>query len=268
MLVFLKLLLVPAMVGLVSLASQRFGQGLAGLLSGLPVIAATVTAVLMFDASRDKVQAIAHASYAAIPASFAYTLAFAWTAHLIRHKSLSANGSWWSCLGTAALAFFAVGLGLQALALPHFTALLLALASPIIVLMLMPRLQTAAPITFQIPRTELFLRMLIAFLMAFVLLASTERLSPSLSGLVLAWPITGCVLPCFTVALYGADATVQLLKGFATGLLGFTSFFAALAWLLGTAMSPWSAYLLSLLVALAAAWSLLQLRSVGRKLRT
>lgn len=255
------------MVGLVSLASQRFGQGLAGLLSGLPVIAATVTAVLMLDASRDKVQAIAHASYAAIPASFAYTLAFAWVAFLIRHKPLGAHRAWGICLAAAALVFFAIGLLLQTLAISHGVALVVALASPLITLALMPRPAVAAPITFQIPRTELFLRMFFAFVMACVLLASTERLSPAWSGLVLAWPITGCVLPCFTVALYGSDATIQLLKGFATGLLGFTVFFVTLAFLLDTKVSGWSAYGLSLLAALAAAWTLLQLRGMGRRLR-
>ncbi len=256
----LKLLLVPAMVGLVSLLSQRFGQGVAGLLSGLPVIAATVTAVLMLEAPRESVAAIAHASYAAIPAAFAYTLAFSWVARWIEPRHPGPQAAWLLCLGGAALAFFVVGFGLQALPIGHAPRLLIALASPLLTLALMPRQPGQAPIAFRIPRVELGLRMAFAFLMAMVLMWSATRLSPAASGLVLAWPITGCVLPCFTIALYGSPATLQLLKGFANGLFGFTCFFAALASLLDAGLAAGPAFVLSLLAALAGAWVLLQLR--------
>ncbi len=56
-----------------------------------------------------------------------------------------------------------------------------------------------------------------------------------MSGLLLAIPITGNVLPCFTLPRHGVAATVALLSGFLRGLLGFLAFFTTLAATLG----PW-----------------------------
>ncbi|WP_437766447.1 hypothetical protein WMF27_24495 [Sorangium sp. So ce281] len=86
------------------------------------------------------------------------------------------------------------------------------------------------------------------------------------SGLLLAIPITGNVLPCFTLPRHGAAATVTLLRGFVRGLLGFASFFAALhaglAW-----SSPAAAYVLAWLCALLAALALRRANTPPRPTR-
>jgi hypothetical protein len=82
--------------------------------------------------------------------------------------------------------------------------------------------------------------------MAWGLVRGASVLPAALSGLLLALPIAGNVLPCFTLPRYGAAATVSLVAGFARGVYGFVAFFialyAALAWL-----APAAAY--------AAAWA-------------
>jgi hypothetical protein len=49
------------------------------------------------------------------------------------------------------------------------------------------------------------------------------------SGVLLSLPITGAIMPPFTLALYGTDALARLLRGFVVGLSGFTAFFFVLA---------------------------------------
>jgi hypothetical protein len=52
---------------------------------------------------------------------------------------------------------------------------------------------------------------------------------PVVSGVLLSLPITGSIMPPFTLALYGADALARLLRGFVVGLSGFTAFFLVVA---------------------------------------
>ena len=250
------------MVGLASLASQRFGQGIAGLISGFPVIAASVSAILLWSAPLEKVQAIAHASYTSVPAAFAYTLAFAWCAHALHQRGQSPR--WWQCLLAATVAFLSIGIALWIFRGPAWIHAVFALACPLITLALMPKASDQQPFNFAIPKLELLLRMLIAFAMAFALTWGTEHFPASWSGLILVWPVTGCVLPCFTVALYGAPATVQLLRGFTNGLLGFTMFFVAFAYLMQWGVRAGIAFLLAMLLAAISAYALWKTRQARR----
>jgi hypothetical protein len=49
------------------------------------------------------------------------------------------------------------------------------------------------------------------------------------SGVLLSLPITGSIMPPFTLALYGPDALARLIRGFVVGLTGFTAFFFVVA---------------------------------------
>jgi hypothetical protein len=80
-----------------------------------------------------------------------------------------------------------------------------------------------------IPAVELWLRLGAALALAAVILFGASTLGPLVSGILLSMPITGSIMPPFTLALYGEDALARLLRGFVTGLTGFSSFFAVVA---------------------------------------
>jgi hypothetical protein len=80
-----------------------------------------------------------------------------------------------------------------------------------------------------IPPVELRLRLLAAFALAALILWSAPVFGPVVSGILLSVPVTGSIMPPFTLALYGHDALMRLLRGFVVGLSGFTTFFATLA---------------------------------------
>ena len=80
-----------------------------------------------------------------------------------------------------------------------------------------------------IPRVELHLRLAAALALAAFILWSAPIFGPVVSGILLSLPITGSIMPPFTLALYGPDALARLLRGFVVGLAGFTTFFFVLA---------------------------------------
>jgi hypothetical protein len=213
------------------------------------MIAAPVTAALLFDQTSAQVANIATASLAGLSSAAAFIVTFAWVA--------SFNKTWWQCLLLASLAFVVSATLLQALALAPLLAAGLGCSAPWIAKAAMPRL-TLPTTKVVIPKTELSLRLVGARLMAAVLIFGAATAPTWLSGLLIAWPITGSILPCFTQRLSGPNATVALLSGFSRGLVGFSVFFALLAWLLPL-QSKWLAYGIAILCAACVALFLAKL---------
>lgn len=245
----LKLLLVAASVWLSTMAARRFGHRIGGTVAGLPMIAAPITAVLLIDQPVAQVQAIALATLACLPAAIVHIVGFA---HAAR------RWPWPACVLLALAVFWAAGVLLAMLQVPAMAVCLLALASPTIGLQLAPRIG-ALPGPVPVPRGELVLRIAAAVAIAAVIILGAAVLPPAMSGLLLAMPITGTVLPCFTLPRYGVDATASLLAGFVHGLHGFAAFFVALYFALD-ALAPAAAFTAALAAALAMATSVQGLR--------
>ena len=260
MILLLKLALAPTSILLATLAARRFGHGVSGLLSGFPIIAGPIIVALMFELRPAQVADIGLATLAASPASMAHIVTFAW---------LSRRLPWWQCLLGAGLAFFAVGAVTTAPWMPTAVQVCLAIAGPFVALLVMPRVPALAgppggrpgggggpP-----PRLEVMMRVAATFVLAGVIVVSAEHVPAAISGLLLAWPISGSILPSFTVSAYGHAATVTLLRGFAIGLVGFVTFFVALSALL----LAWDANAPAFLVAAAlsgmAGWTVHRVRN-------
>jgi hypothetical protein len=246
----LKLLLAPLAVLLASLVSKRYGHVVGGVLSGFPMIAAPVTGALLLDHPSAHVTAIAFASVAGLTATGGFIAAFAWVA--------KTGKPWWVCLLGAALAFLSIAFALQALDLSLPMAVALGIAAPWCARFTLPRV--AAPSqTPNIPASELALRVSGAFVMAAALLLSAGKTPAWLSGLLIAWPITGSILPCFTQNLIGPNATVAFFSGFSRGLVGMCTFFCTLGFLLPM-MHKGMAYATALLSAAIVAFALVKIR--------
>jgi hypothetical protein len=223
LLLALKLILAPLAVLLASIASKRYGHVIGGILAGFPMIAAPVTAALLIDHPAEHVAAIAFATVSGLLATAGFIVAFAWVA--------KTNKPWWYCLSSAALAFIAVAFVITALELPVILSVVFGVAAPWLARFSLPKIATPrqSPI---IPSSELALRVIGAFVLASALLFSAGNTPPWLSGLLIAWPITGSILPCFTQKLAGANATIAFLSGFSRGLVGLATFFCVLGLLL------------------------------------
>jgi len=231
----LKLTLVAASALLSSLVARRFGHGIGGTLAGMPMIAGPIMGFVLLQASAAEVRAIALATLVCLPATVAHLIAFAWS---------STRWPWPVSLLLANLAFFGLGSLLPLLPFPPELSCVLALAVLAVGGALMPQLPIARG-AVDIPHLELACRVAAAIFVAWLIIRGAGVVPAAVSGLLLAVPITGNVLPCFTLPRYGTAATVALLRGFVRGLSGFGAFFVTLY--LG--LAGWNAG-----VAYAAAW--------------
>ncbi|MGH8618330.1 MAG: hypothetical protein ACREUW_11620 [Burkholderiales bacterium] len=219
---FLKLALVPALILLVSLAARRWGHRVSGWLSAVPIIAGPILFFMTFDLGVDFTVDTARGTLIAMPALAAYLLVFG----LIARRA-----GWAACLFGGWAVFALVAVPLTTVSMHAWQGLLVACAAFIVTLFLVPRPRTA-PTTAAIPNSEIVLRMAAAFALTLIIAFGAQTFGPRISGALLSFPIGGSVLPAFTRALHGTDATLSLLRGFLLGLLPFAVFFYALAMLL------------------------------------
>lgn len=219
---FLKLALVPALILLVSLAGRRWGHRASGLLSAVPIIAGPILFFMALDLGADFTADTARATLITMPALAAYLLVFG---------LLARRAGWAACLLGGWAAFAVVVTPLTAIPANAWQGLLVACAGFGGVLFLLPR--PARPVDVaEIPNSEIALRMAAAFAITLVIALGAQTFGPRVSGALLSFPIGGSVLPAFTRALHGPDATLSLLRGFLLGLLPFAVFFYGLALLL------------------------------------
>lgn len=245
----LKLLLVAASVLLSSLAARRFGHMVGGTLAGLPMIAGPIMGFLLLQLDAADVRAIALATLVCVPATIAHLLAFAW---------VGMRRAWPWALLAANVAFFGVGAALMQWPVPAVATGPLAIGAVLLGGLAFPRLPLMRG-GVPIPRVELACRVAAALALAWIIVRTGGVVSAAISGLLLAVPIAGNVLPCFTLPRHGAAATVALLRGFVRGFMGFCVFFVALQGLLAV-WPAGAAYAMSWVIALAASLGLMGLQ--------
>ncbi len=245
-----KLALVVASVLGASLVARRWGHAAGGWLAGLPVIAGPIIGLLLIDLPAVRVRDICVATLQCQPALMVYLVLFA---------QLARRFPWPVCLVASLLAYLGGGAVLLLLHLPEAFVVLLAVVTPALGQRAMPTQPPGASVRGALPGVELGARMLVALVIAAAVLWGANHLPAGLAGLLLAAPIAGVVLPCFTLSRHGSAAAVGLLAGFARGQYGFVVFFVvlvlvlplwpgALAWLAAVAAAvatPWLVGLVS-----------------------
>ena len=216
----LRVALVVVAVWLASLAARRWGHTLSGYLGGMPLIGGPITLFLAIDHGAPFAARSALFTLAAVTAQAAHLLAFGhagarrapWPLALVLGWSAFALAAWaashveWSALLAYAAAGASLGLAWRVL----------------------PRFRGTASLP-AVPPIELRLRLAAAVALAAAILWAAPRFGPVVSGVLLSVPVTGSIMPPFTLRLYGADALARLLRGFVVGLSGFTTFFFVVA---------------------------------------
>jgi hypothetical protein len=202
-----------------SLAARRWGHAASGYLGGLPLIGGPITFYLALDHGPAFAAQSATVTLAAILGQAAHLLAFAFAAR---------TGRWPVALFCGWAAYAGVSIAAGVLASSPLVALALALAGLATAWIALPRVEGSSPPP-AIPPMELRLRLGAALLLAIVILWSAPIFGPVVSGVLLSVPITGSIIPPFTLALYGPAALARLMRGFVIGLTGFAAFFFIVA---------------------------------------
>ncbi len=218
----LKLLLVPALIALVTLAGRRWGPAVAGWLSAFPVVAGPILFFIAVEQGAMFAAKAAVGTLSAVLGMLAFGLSYAWAAK---------RYSWpWS------LALAYVGYAAAVFLLDWWNAALPFAALGVLAgLWLAPRLYPALPEAAKSaakPPGDMILRMGLGVMLVLVVTYSAASLGPVLSGILAMFPVMGTVLALFTHRNTGAAATIQLLRGMVLGFYSFATFCAVLAWTL------------------------------------
>ena len=222
----LRLALVPAAVWLASLAARRWGHAVSGYLGGLPLIGGPITFYLALDHGPQ---------FAAQSATVTLAAVLGQAAHLLAFTQVGRRGGGWApalACGWGAFALFATVVSLLPLSPPM--ALIAAAAGLAGAWRWLPPVRGTGTVP-AIPAIELRLRLGAALALAVLILLAAPRFGPVVSGVLLSLPITGSIVPPFTLALYGSGSLARLARGFVVGLTGFGAFFFVLA----VALVPW-----------------------------
>lgn len=219
MTLLLKLVLVPGLIALVTLAARRFGPRLGGWLNALPLVAGPVLFFLAFEQGDAFVARAAEATLAGLAAVAAFSVIYAWTA-LAR--------PWWVCVLVGWAAFAVLTGALQAVAWTAVSGLALALAAFAIAPFTLPRVP-AAPIPAPAPVWDLPLRMLAAVALVLAVTGLAAWLGPRLTGAITPFPIATTILLAFTHGQQGVPAAVGFLRAFLPAMWSFALFCFVLA---------------------------------------
>jgi hypothetical protein len=210
----IRLLLVPLLVVLLTLAGRRWGPAVAGWLTGFPIVAGPILLLIALE------QGPAFASHAAlwslsvVLANVCFGIAYSWAARRL---------PWWICLVAGSVGFAAGALALSWRPLPPWPALALTLAGLWLAPRAFPRVQAGTPLP---PSTgsELLARMLAGAAMVAAVTFLAQRLGPHVSGILTVYPVMSLVLAVFSHRQAGPAHAIRLLGGVVGGLYAFSAF--------------------------------------------
>ncbi len=215
----LKLLLVPTLIGLITLAAHRWGPAVAGWLSGFPVVSGPVLLFLAVERGPVFTAQAAIGTLSAVVAILLFGISYAWAA---------TRWSWFPCL-LAALAVYFIGVfALNALAPSLVVAALLTSLAMLFAPYAFPRLD-AVPGSAPPQSLNVLLRMMVGAALVLLVTRFASDLGPRLSGLLAMFPVMASVLAVFSQRQSGAAFTIKLLRGMVFGYYAFAVFCLVLA---------------------------------------
>jgi hypothetical protein len=221
----LRILLAPALVGLASLISWRWGPAVGGWSVGLPLTSGPVVLILALERGVHFAAQAASAVLLAVVPLAAFAVAYGWSARHLR-----------SFLSTviACTAYVALMWMLYPFAPSVGVAFLLAGGSLLAAHRAMP--STSGPHE-QVPprRWDIPLRMAVSALLVVTLTAGAASLGPRIAGFLTPFPVVASILTAATHRTEGAAAVAHLLTGLLVGLAAFAAFFLVIA----LAIVPW-----------------------------
>ena len=233
----LKIVLVPALIAVITLAGRRWGQGFAGWLGSFPIVAGPILLILALENGKLFGAAAALAALAGVAPSMVFYVVY---------TRLASRGRWPWVMVASLLVWFAVAALLLELRLPPWLTCLLTAGSLYAAPRLMPA--PAAVVTPAVHPLELPARMLAG---AVVTLVSSElgRWGGSaVSGFAALFPSIGLVVAAFNHAQAGPSAAILFLRGMTRGMWSVAGFCLALSMALPLLSLP-SAFAAALLVA-------------------
>ena len=216
---FFKIGLPVAMIGIVTLASHRYGPAVGGILGAVPAKGGPILLFLALEQSTTFAATSAAASLGGAGGCGVFCLVYAL---LCRRHS-------WPVAGAGAYGAFAVT---WAVMLP-ISALGLAPALVVTVAILLVS-RRLLPVPPPVPRratarSDLPTRMIAGAAMVVFVTTAGPLLGATISGMLATVPTIAAVMALFTHAQEGPDRTIGVMRGMTHGLLGLAAFLTVVA---------------------------------------
>ena len=211
---FLKITLVPLLIGAITLAGRRWGPTVAGWLTGLPVVAGPIMFFMAFEqGSAFAAQAIV-GMLLGILAVLVCNLAYAWC---------STRLSWRGSVVCSLSAYFAAVSLLNSLDISFYATVALVFVFLPFAQRLFPRVQ-ARTVKVASARSEIVIRMLAGAVLVMSVTYFASAFGAHLSGLFATFPVISTVLAVFSHRQSGHEFAISLLRGIVLGWYAFLAF--------------------------------------------
>jgi hypothetical protein len=224
--VIAELALASGLVGAATMAGDRFGQRVAGLVSGLPVVVGPLLLIAAQQRGLRFAAATANGVLLGLPALGAFAFAYARSAQ--RGPAVGLLSGWAAAAVTAALIW------LCPLALPFPGGLLVAMVSLTVAFRSMPqsRRKAVGPSPSRSSLGSVVVRMGTTAGLVLLLWTALAVFGPVIGGMLAALPTVVSVLVLFAHRDCGPEAAVSLLRGGLAGMASFVGFCAVVALML------------------------------------
>lgn len=214
MMLALKLLLVPSLLALVTLAGRRWGQRVAGWLGSFPIVAGPILLILTLENGTTFGAAAAQRALAGVVATIGFFVLYARLAPRLSWPAalLACTGAWLVLVAWSG----ALPATLLAAALAALVALLLAPRA--MGTGALPATTASAPATSPPAHGELAARMLAGAALVLVTSGLVADFGPEASGYASLFPVVGGTAAVFNHARQGAGTAVNFLRGTNRGM--------------------------------------------------
>lgn len=210
----LELTVAPALVGVSTLASRRWGQRIGGVVSAFPAIIGPVLLIAADQHGNAFAAKAATGTLFGLVALSGFALAYGRTA---------LYAGWRTSLGAGWATAAAIAVLLATVDVDPLAGLAAATLSLVVAHRWLPS-GTAGLTAVSVPRWDLPLRMGLTAALVVSLTAVASRFGPAVGGTLAALPVLASVLAVFTHEQHGPGALAALLRGMITGMVGFAVF--------------------------------------------
>ena len=216
----LKLILTPALIGMVSLAGRRWGAFISGWLVGLPLTSGPICLFLALSHGEAFASAASVGIMAGAVSQSTVCLAYAWACRRFR---------WPVALLLSLAVFTIVTFFFNTYRLTvdwQFPLIILALLA---IYWAMPPAAEVRMLPKPLPVWDIPARMIVATLFVLGLTGISDTLGPHLTGLLAPFPLYILILSVFAHYFEGPATVNRVLKGMLQGMFSFTIFFLIIA---------------------------------------
>jgi hypothetical protein len=219
MLLLLKVVLVPILIGTVTLVARRWGSRVGGLVMGLPIVAGPTLCFYAVEQGDLFAASATRSTLLGLVGVAAFCLAYARSSTRLNWQPCLLIG--WFAFGVVTAVLHRIQAGLVISFVAAVAALLLARA-----LFPTPR---SRPLPVGNPAWDLPLRMLAAAALVLFLTSVAARLGPGWSGVLTPFPVATAIIAGFSHAQGGSETAIRFLHGYIPGLCSFALFCVVLA---------------------------------------